>query len=87
MPFTIDTAALEAAVTNAEGVEASVIAFIQGFSAQIQKAVADALAADAAANQGSVDAANAAIAAVTTRVTALAGNLGAAINTPPPPKS
>lgn len=81
----IDTTALEAAVTEAEGVQASVVAFIGGFSGEIAKAVADALAADDAADQGSVDAANLAIAGVTDRVKAVAAGLAAAINTNPTP--
>lgn len=75
----INTADLTSAVTEAEGVEASVLAFIQGFSDKIAKAVADALAADDAADQGSVDAANAAIAGVTDRVKAVSSALAAAV--------
>lgn len=78
----INTTDLTQAVTDAEGVEASVIAFINGFSAQLQKAVADALAADDAADQGSVDAANAAIKQVTDRVKAVSAGLAAAVTTP-----
>jgi hypothetical protein len=81
----IDTSALEAAVTDAEGVQASVVAFIEGFSSKISDAVAAALAADDAADQGSVDSANAAIAGVTDRVKAVAAGLAAAINTNPTP--
>lgn len=75
----INTADLEKAVTDAEGVEASVVAFIQGFAQRIQDAVTAALNADAAANQASVDAANAAIASVTDRVTKMSGALSTAI--------
>ncbi len=81
----INTADLTAAVTQAETAEASVIVFIQGFAAQTQAAVAAALTADAAANQGSVDAANAAIKGVTDRMIAVASGLSAAITTTPPP--
>lgn len=81
----INTADLEAAVTEAEGVQASVVAFIEGFAAKIQTAVSEALAADDAADQGSVDAANAAVASVTDRVKAVAAGLSAAINTNPTP--
>ena len=76
----INTADLESAVTDAEGVEASVLAFINGFSQKITDAVTAALQADAAANQGSIDAANGAIAGVTTRVRAIASNLATAVN-------
>ncbi len=76
----INTAELESAVTEAEGVEASVVAFIGGFADKIKAAVADALAADDAADQGSVDTANAAVDAVTARVKGIAAGLAAAIN-------
>lgn len=75
----INTADLEAAVTEAEGVDASVEAFISGFGAKMTQAVTDALNQDAAANQASVDAANAAIAAVTARVKASTATLAAGI--------
>ena len=77
-------AALTTEVTNTEAVDTSVEAFIAGFSAQISKAVSDALTADAAANQVSIDAANSAIADVTARFTAASAKLGTAIvaNTP-----
>lgn len=75
----INTADLESAVTNAEGVEASVLAFISGFAQKITDAVTAALNADAAANQASVDAANAAIAGVTDRVKAVSSALAAAV--------
>lgn len=68
-----------------EGVESSATALITGFSAQITKAVTDALTADNAADQGSIDAANAAIAAVTERFNASAAALGAAVTANPAP--
>jgi len=70
---------LTAQVEKTEGTEQSAIALIQGFSAAIQKAVADALTADDAADQGSIDAANAAIAEVTNRFAASGAALGDAV--------
>ena len=70
---------LTAQVTTTVGVEDSAEALIAGFAAQVTKAVADALAADAAANQGSIDAATAAIAQVTTQFKASSDKLGAAV--------
>jgi len=75
----INTADLESAVTDAEGVEASVIAFINGFSQKITDAVTAALQADAAANQASIDAANGAISTVTDRVRAISSGLATAV--------
>ncbi len=75
----VDTTALTQAVTDAEGVAASVVAFIQNVGASIQKAVADALAVDDAADQGSIDAANAAIKAEVDRIVAVKTQLAAAI--------
>lgn len=81
-----DYSALNAAVqanvdqaTATEGTEASAIVVLQGFAAQIIKAVSDALAADNAADQGSIDAAVAAVNTVTARYTASGAALGAAI--------
>lgn len=71
--------AITAEATRTEGTEDSAGVLIAGFSAAIQKAVADALTADAAANQGSIDAAKAAIDTVTTRFAAADDKLGAAI--------
>ncbi len=79
----IDLSALTAQVAETEGIEASAVALIQGFSTKIQEAVAAALAADDAADQGSIDAANAAIAEVTARFKASAGALGAAVTSIP----
>lgn len=88
----INTDALVAEVTKAKGVTASVVAFIQGIGATITAKVAEALAADDAADQGSVDAANAAIAAAVADLTANNAALANAIvvtpgpgPTPPPP--
>ncbi len=76
--------ALTTEVGDTETLDASVEAFIAGFAAQIQKAVADALTADAAANAASITAANQAIADVTARFTAARGPLAAAITSTPP---
>lgn len=83
----IDLSALTQAVTDTETVDASVIALLQGFAAATQKAVADAIAADDVANQGTADAAKAAIDAVTARFVAANTTLSAAItaNTPSAP--
>ena len=72
-------AALTTQVAATEGTEDSAAALIAGFAAQVTKAVTDALTADNAADQTSIDAANAAIASVTTRFNASAEKLGAAV--------
>jgi uncharacterized coiled-coil protein SlyX len=79
--------ALTAEVARTEGTEDSAGKLITGFAAQLKQAVADALTADAAANQASIDAANSAIDAVTARFVAADDKLGAAVATvtPPPP--
>jgi len=79
--------ALTAQVAETETVEASAVALINGFSAEVTKAVTDALTADNAADQGSIDAANQAIATVTARFAAAGSTLGAAVsaNTPAAP--
>ena len=79
--------ALTAQVTKTEGTEASAGALIAGFSAAIQKAVADALAADDAADTNSINAAAQAITDVTARFAAADDKLGAAVaaNAPPVP--
>lgn len=71
--------ALTAQVEQTEGTEASAKALIEGFAAQVQKAVSDALTADNAADQGSIDAANQAISDVTARFAASGSALGAAV--------
>ncbi len=78
-------AALTTQVAATEGTEESAGALIAGFSAQITKAVTDALTADDAADNGSIVAANQAIADVTARFKAADDKLGAAVaaNSPP----
>lgn len=71
--------ALQAQVEATKGVEASAKTLIEGFGAAVTKAVADALAADDAADQGSIDAAKAAIDATTAEFAASASALGSAI--------
>lgn len=70
---------LSAQVSDTEGVEASAVALISGFAAQIQAAVEAALTADNSADQTSIDAANAAIAGVTQRFKDSAAKLAAAL--------
>lgn len=60
-PPNIDLTDLLAAVTKAKGVNDSAVALINNFATIAAQKVADALAADDAADQGSVDAAVAAI--------------------------
>ena len=86
-PTSTAITALTTQATNTETVEGSAEVVLQGFAAQVQTAVAAALAADDAADQGSIAAANTAIAAVTARFVASAGTLGTAItaNTPAAP--
>lgn len=71
--------ALTQQVAQTEGVEASAVALIQNFAQQVQTAVAAALTADNAADQGSIDAANQAIQAVSARFQASGAALGAAV--------
>ena len=79
--------ALAAQVAQTETLEGSAVALLNGFSTAVQKAVADALAADDAADQGSIAAAADAISATTARFTASGAALGAAVaaNTPQAP--
>lgn len=76
-------------VESTESIEASAVALINGFAVQVTAAVAAALTADNAADQGSIDATNAAIEGVRARFAASGAALGAAVvaNTPgaPPP--
>lgn len=72
-------AALTTQVQKTEGTEESAGALIAGFSQAIQQAVAAALTADDAADNGSIEAANAAISEVTARFAAADDKLGAAI--------
>lgn len=76
----IDLSALEAAVTEAEAGATSVEVFVQGLGDRIAKAVADALAADDAADQGTIDAANNAIAAEVARTKAASARIATAIS-------
>lgn len=75
----IDLSGLTNQVAQTEGIEASATALINGFAAAITKAVTDALTADNAADQASVDAANAAIEAVRARFEASSKTLGDAV--------
>lgn len=77
--------ALEAQVAKTVGIEESAAALITGFSQAVQKAVADALAADNAADDASITAASAAIADVTSRFLASQEKLGAAVAANQPP--
>ncbi len=70
---------LAAEVTNTTGIEASATALINGFAAAVTKAVTDALTADNAADQGSIDAATKAIADAKAAFNASAGTLAAAV--------
>jgi hypothetical protein len=81
----IDLSGLTAQLAKTKGVNASVKAFIQKILGDTAKAVADALAADDAADQGSIDAANAAIAAVTAEYAGESDALASAIVTNPGP--
>ena len=71
--------ALSTQVEATEGTEASAIKLIAGFSAAITKAVTEALTADDAADNGSIQAASAAIATVKDRFTQSAAALGDAV--------
>ena len=75
-------AALTTQVAKTEGTEASAKALITGFSVAITKAVTDALTADEAATQTSIDAANAAIATVTALLFLM--QIATAQTSPPP---
>jgi hypothetical protein len=77
--------ALTAEVTRTEGTEDSAGVLIAGFSSAVTKAVTDALTADNAANQTSIDAANKAISDVTARFAAADDKLGAAVAANPGP--
>lgn len=80
----INTEELVAKVTAAKTVMASAKALIAGFSAKVTEAVTAALTADDAADQGSIDAANAAIAGATSELDAASADLAGALtaNTP-----
>ena len=72
-------ASLTAQVAETETVSASAVALINGFATAITKAVTDALTADNAADQATIDAATAAIEGVRTRFAASEDALGAAV--------
>ena len=80
----INVDALVAAVDRAVGLQNSAIAFITNSAELMKAAVAAALAADDAADQGSIDAANAAIDAVVAKQTASSDELAAALASTPP---
>lgn len=82
----IDLTALLAAVEKAKTVAASAVALINNFAQQTAAAVTAALEADDAADQGSIDAAVAAINAQAADLAASSDALGAAVsaNTTPP---
>jgi hypothetical protein len=79
----INIEALIAAVDRAVGLQESAAAFITNSGELMKKAVADALAADDAADQGSIDAANAAIDAVVAKQTASSDKLADALASTP----
>ena len=72
-------AALTAQVASTEGTEASAVALINGFSAQISAAVQAALTADNNADEATIAAAQTAIDEVTARFAASGNLLGAAV--------
>lgn len=78
---------LQSKVTAATTTDAGATAFINGSAAQMKKAVTDALTADDAADQGSIQVATAAIDAVAQAQLASSKALGDAIvaNTPAAP--
>ena len=77
--------ALTAQVTATVGVEDSAEVLINGFSAQITKAVSDALAASDVTNQATLQAVNDAITGVTTQFADSAAKLGTAVAANPDP--
>lgn len=84
MPITLNLDALVAAVNENDTLDASAVTLIEGIAAKISEAVAAALAADDAADQGSVDAAQAAIDATVAQLVASNQKLATALvaNTP-----
>ena len=76
--------ALRAQVAATVGVEDSAVALIIGFADTVKKAVTDALTADNAADQGSIDAAVGAITDATTAFANSQNKLGAAVSTVTP---
>jgi hypothetical protein len=83
-PLNLD--ALVAEVAEMDTLVTSVVALLAGQAEAISKAVADALAADDAADQGSIDAAQVAIDGAVASFKAQGAKLAAAVaaNTPPP---
>lgn len=82
--------ALQTQLAATQAGEQSAIAFAQGQAALIKQAVTDALTADNAADQGSIDAASAAIDGVTNGLASSGADLATAIAAPgtnpaPPP--
>jgi len=71
--------ALTDEVTATEAGNASTIVFIQGVGQRMSEAVTAALTADAAANQTTIDAANAAITDLTNRLVATASTVTTAL--------
>lgn len=86
MPITsVNTDALVAEVTRAQGLDNSAVALINGTAAAIKTAVDAAILAEDASNQSVVDAANAAIAATVSTLTASDDAIAAALVTTPSP--
>lgn len=81
----VDLTALTAAVDRSVGLKASAATLIHEFANKIQEAVAAALAADDAADQGSIDAANAAIKEVESKLNLGSDQLAAALASHPAP--
>ena len=83
-PLDTAMAALRDQLTATEGTEANAVVLINGFAAQVTKAVADALTADNAADATSIAAATAAIEERRARFEASRAALAAAIDATPP---
>ena len=79
----VETSALVAEVARVKGAAASVVAYVQGSNERLAAKIAEALAADDAADQGTIDAVNAVIAANTAELSAASDAIAAAINTNP----
>lgn len=76
-------AALTTQVAKTEGTEESAVALIKSFQTEVIKAVAAALEANDAADQGTIDEATAAIEGVGARYIESADKLGAAVAASP----
>lgn len=83
----LDLSGVIAEVERAKGIQASAVALINGIGAKIAAAVTAALQADDAADQGSVDAAVAAVNEVVAGLKSSSDELGAAVaaNSDQPP--